>query len=78
MKTQDDPIENGTTIASTQWSCGSWASVIEFEGRFYVADDTGVTEYDDAASAIEGARIGRDTYDKITYTYVASEYAHLC
>jgi hypothetical protein len=44
---------HGNIIASQQWSGGSWADVYEYKGRYFAADEFGVTECSSACDASE-------------------------
>lgn len=69
--------QRGKVIAEQTWQGGSWASVSEYNGRFFSQDEVETIECPTALAAFERAGIGRATHDQINHQRVAPEYRHL-
>ena len=77
----EDPHEvlesDGNVIGSQTWSGGSWVTVYEYKGKFFVSNEVEITECDTAKQAFSRANFGGQQYDKVDQRFVDPQYDHL-
>ena len=68
---------DGNVIGSQTWSGGSWVTVYEYKGKFFVSNEVEITECDTAEKAFSRANFGGQQYDKIDQQFVDPQYEHI-